>query len=724
MSQRRKEKQLGVFAVCFALLFFGTSISVSAGDENRVSSKIVPKEEKEAAMEKTLKELSGKKDSVAAENAEKETPPQEGEKAREGESGSEKKKKDENERIKEKEFFVKAADVFWELSDKKIIVEISGPEKEEVPSGKISFEQEGLVARWKPEASMLLRKKKKNKLDSPWISEIFFLENAVKTKALGAPAPYYALDEIQLHFTELVSYEVIKGRQGLRLEFSPLKKRKPIAPEEVPPAEKETALGESAPFSPGQILGPIYQEKAKYETYILGESKAAEMLGRLQAERKPQLGLFDGTLGFPQDMREVFKEAYPSFGSLEYWKKYVQAAFNQTVGFSSDYDGSYGAWGGFRADNPAMTWTPDLAVGYLRPGLISSSIGYNYQRRCPVSRLLHFADGYQNQTISFGAGYTPPKSYGVFSENAVSLYRSKNLNQNDDGSFTRDGNKGMRMTNALGLNYRLTRKLLWKICGGLEGTRSDNSESGRSRTKMGFLGTDFGYSFSKNLSGGLGYSYRHTFKNTSGPSGPTTTWVKNVKGQNLQAPSIGLNYQPFKRLTLSGSITPAIIDGQYCKFGGITSLKYKLLKADDFSFSYSNAVAQDDTAQLTGRSLAGGIGAAGNVSLSRDEMTTLEYSHRFTTRTMRNTLLSLSFSYHRSLPLQGFSSDTGSLQDGLTFEASLRRSLRSGRFWVEITYRFENYRARALDEDDTLNSSVKEHSVFLSITNYFGQKGG
>jgi len=235
------------------------------------------------------------------------------------------------------------------------------------------------------------------------------------------------------------------------------------------------------------------------------------------------------------------------------------------------------------------------------------------------------------------------------------------------------------------------------------------------------LGADLGYSFSKNLSGGLGYSYRHTFKDTGAPGGPSTTWVKDAKGKDLQAPSAGLKYKPFKKLSLSGSITPAIIDGQYYKFGGETSLSYQCFKMDDFSFSFSNAVAQDDTAQLTGRNVSGGIGAAGNVALTRDETVMFSYNHWLTPQKMR---LNLSASYKRSLPLHGLSSDTGSLQDGLSFEASIRRRLRGGDLWMEITYRFENYRQRSLDWEESLDSSVKEHAVYFSITNYFGQKGG
>jgi hypothetical protein len=197
-----------------------------------------------------------------------------------------------------------------------------------------------------------------------------------------------------------------------------------------------------------------------------------------------------------------------------------------------------------------------------------------------------------------------------------------------------------------------------------------------------------------------------------------------VKGSNLAAPSVGLNYQPTRQLLVSGSLTPGIIDGQYWKFGGETSLKYKFLKADNFSLSYSNAVAQDDTAQLTGRGVASGIGQAGNVSLMRDETITIGYNHWFAGRETPSTMLSLSASYKREMPLTGFSSDSGSLQDGLRFEATLRRRLRGGTLWLEITYRFENYRSRAMAWDDTLDASLKEHSVFFSITNYFGTKGG
>ncbi len=82
--------------------------------------------------------------------------------------------------------------------------------------------------------------------------------------------------------------------------------------------------------------------------------------------------------------------------------------------------------------------------------------------------------------------------------------------------------------------------------------------------------------------------------------------------------------------------------------------------------------------------------------------------------------LRLSLTYKRAMSLIGLSSSSGTLQDGLRFEAALRRKLRGGTLWLELAYRFENYRARGMDEDDTLDSSVKEHSVFFSVTNYFG----
>lgn len=622
--------------------------------------------------------------------------------------------------VKEEPVFFLAEDIRWEGNQDNASLVITG-EEETLPEGSLDTGLGGMSVRWRPEQALVVKKKKDNPVESPFLQRVVFREDVAMTKKLGLEAPYYALSEIVLIFSSAASYNVTQEGAWISIDFSVAKKA--ALPEDLEAKiRKQLEVAMPSMSSVADLLGNQFQAKEQYEAFLLGGGKTAEIMKKLTAEKRPTVGLFDGRGGFPQDMSPVFQEAYPAFGTKEYWKRHLRAVARQTFGYSSDFDGTYGA-AGVSTKDKAFTLQPDVNIAYNGLGFGrtgtqkptgSLDLGYSAARMLPLgSRDLSFGDGARLQTVNWGGTYSPKERYSLSCQNNLGLFASKTVGKSN-GDWVRQPRRGYMMTNAAGINYRLTRRLLWKNGVGLSGTRSIAPE-GVSRDLAGYLNTGLTQAISRRVSLDADYSYRHLFYDEDPDDNPSP----NTKGKDIHSMSMDLGYRMPHKLRLNCGPELSIIEGpppygDIFAFGGRAKMQYQWSPKDSFEAVYGNGMIQDGT----GKVMSGILGRNPRdtkITLRRGSRIGVSYRHAFET-----SALSLSLTYRRLLPLDGIFPREKTKTDFITFEASWRRKIRRGRSWLELKYTYGNWLSRGIDPRDENTTSVNEHAVLLTFGNYFG----
>ena len=711
MGKQSWKSFVGITVFLWAIFSPSVDDPLWGAEEKKSEAQKEPDAEREKAMKESV--LQAKEKMVSGEDATKKeeanVPPKETEKAP----------------TKEVPAFFLAENIHWEGGQDTAFLEIAG-EEEALPAGEVDVGADGTNVRWRPAQTLVVMKKKENPVESPFLQSVVFREDATKTKELGLEAPYYALSEILLTFFVPVSYNAAQEGPWIHIEFSPLKK--PEAPMEAETRIRtQQEIPMPTPSSPADMLGTFYQTKEAYEAYVTGGGKLGEGMKNLPAEKRPSGGIFDGRGGFPRDMTPVVEEAYPAFGTREYWKRHIRGALGQTFGYSSDFDGAYGAWGGTSCKRGAFTLQPDMNVMYNGLGFGkpfygqktptgSLDVGYNARRMFPMGNLLRFGDGSRMQTINFGGDYLPQKRYSLASQNTVDLFAIKTIGSSS-GDWVRNPRNGYRMTNAVSFNYRLTRRLLWKNGIGLQRTWSI-APSGRSHDASGFLSTGIEQILTRRLSVETTYGYRHIFKDLGPFTGSNNTNNQpniQTKDKDFHSLHEEIRYKMSNKLFLSGGPEFDVIDGELFKFGGRVKLRYQWRPKDQFQVDCGSGLVEDGSGKLFSGLTQRGVNDT-KIRVFRGENLRFSYAHQ-----LKSGDLSLSLGYLKTLPLSGFYGGQTTKDNGLNFQASWRRKLRGGLTWLELTYRLSTYRAKAADPRETTDVSVKEHAVFFIVRNYFGE---
>ncbi len=574
-----------------------------------------------------------------------------------------------------------------------------------------------------------VRVKKDNEINASILRRVLLGENAVLVRKFGLKAPYYVLSTVQLFFNTPVLFETNTAENWFFVSFTRHmedKKDKKDDIEALIDMVDNLQLPETQSVS--NILGNIFETKEIYEAYMLGGGTPEDFFKKIRAIKKAPRGIFDGSIGFPQDATRIFEEAYPSFGTKEYWKKHIRAQLKQTFGFSSDFDGNYGSWGGEATRHKAWTMQPDIDVMYNGIGFGKPFYGtkkptgsfdlrYNASRLFPVTNMLGFGDGFRSQSFSAGGNYKPNNRYSIATQNIVRFFDGKNIEKSSNGKLLRKWNKGYRTTNALGLNYRLGKRTLWKLGGGIEKTFS-KSRGGKSEDKTGFLSTGIEHKFSKRFYSETTLGYSHLFYDKD-------SWTSRrnsnyTEGENIYSLTQDFRYTLTKRLSLQGGPDFYLIDGDLLKFGARARLRYEWRRQDMFQIGYDNAMVQNGAAKIYG-----GIAnrASTGISLSRYEVFSASYFHSFGQNPNPKTRLGLSIEYRKNSPASGVYERQHSKENGMTFQVSLMRKLRRGLTWLELIYRYSNYHSLPTQKSSGNDISIKEHALFFVIRNYFGEWG-
>jgi hypothetical protein len=99
----------------------------------------------------------------------------------------------------------------------------------------------------------------------------------------------------------------------------------------------------------------------------------------------------------------------------------------------------------------------------------------------------------------------------------------------------------------------------------------------------------------------------------------------------------------------------------------------------------------------------------------------VSYWHAIELSTNAKNRLGASFDYLRKSPMSGVYGQQATIEDWMIFELTWLRKLRYGLMWLELTYRYSQYRSKAVQYSGTANDSLHEHMVYLALTNYFGE---
>lgn len=715
MGKQSRRSFVGMAVFLWAVFSLSSGDLLWGADEKSSEAQKAQSDEREKAMQESI--LNAKKEMLSGED--------------EADTGGEEmpEKSTQGLLAKEETAFSLAENIRWEADQDKASLEILG-EEETLPTGAVEASPDGRSVRWRPDQPVVVMKKKDNPVESPFLQRIIFREDVVMTKKLELAAPYYALSEIELMFSAAVSYNVTQEGARIFFEFSPTMKpaeedeEEIQKPHEIPTPKMET---------PYDLLGNFYQQKEIYETYLLGGDQAKDVMKTLRAGRS-SAGLFDGRGGFPREMKTVFKEAYPAFGTPEYWKRHVRAAVNNIFGFSSNFAGTYGA-GGVSTKDKAFTLQPNVNIVYnglgfarplygTKPPTGSFDLGYSASRMLPLgSRDLAFGDGGRGQSINWGGSYVPKKPYSMAWQNKLSLFATKGLSQTN-GEWLRNARHGYGLTTAGGINYRLTRRMLWKNGIGIGGTQS-LSPNGRSHDVSGYLNTGVTQVLSRRARLDTDYTFRHLFSDTgsSGSSGdtgsPSTGPGLKTKGKDIHAMTMKLEYRISRNLTFGGGPELSVVDGtspagDVFAFGGGARLGYRWGPKDALNIIYGNGLISDGT----GKIMSGLLGRNPNntaISLGRGTQIGINYGHK-----LKSGGLGLSLNYRQLLPLDGIFPRQTTKTDFISFQASWSRKLRGGRSSLELSYRYTSYLSKGIAPAEKNEVSTHEHAVLLTMQNYFG----
>lgn len=624
--------------------------------------------------------------------------------------------------------YVLLENVTWEILGKKVILRlwISG---QATPSVDVISDSYGMKIRLRPKGVATQMSHVLSALP-PGVQSFVIREESKLAKAWNLEAPYYAIGEIQASFVLPVQCRLSQEPGLLKVTFLFPKKveAKTVEPA-PPPVETIQALQKKALSSPETTLGTSYQSQEQFKDRILyGPQKSPSISDLYKKELKNEE--FKTQSELPEDVRPIFDVMHPSFGSAQYFKKYIHWIVSQTFNYATDYNqgstsafgqnntnqGGSGGAGGKGKDISNILGTPQLAFLFYRPGTFDVSTGYSASRDFPTMRN-NFVYGLDRQNISFGIAHYPKERYAFATQNDLGFFGGTTREKQGGKWLKLPAQHGYSLTNNFGLNYRLTQRLIWGVGAGMSRTRSETDVPGsRNRDLTGALNTYFTYQATPRLNLNLGTAFTHILKDTSGSASPPLTGpsvISTTKGKNLQSVFLSANYHFSKKLTLTGGIEGSLIDWDIPKIGGSAGITYQRTPSDSFSFQYTNSVVQDDTSKILARSVntLNGFG----ISLQRVESMKLQYDREFDRGKMKG-FLSVQYMKNNQLSdvFYGGTGNSGTINYDILFTASIRRALLKNRASIGLLYSYDLAPSRTRDSvtgKHTLNTNTSQNII-------------
>ena len=733
MGNLRKGRFLGHEILCGALIFLllGTAGAGTVRGEDSGSDQ--EKELRAEAMEKALEKAETPKRSEAASQeregpsssdfdqskesqqaeVEKEQPgkgeilgenetsgPDQGSKKQEKTSSA---KKGPEVSLKESSLeYVALENITWESSKKKVTLQlwISG---QAMPDIRVIRDQGGMKMRLIPKG-LVTRMRRTGSAAPSGVQSFSIREDPELGKAWELEAPYYAVDEIQTAFASPVQYSVRQEPGLLEISFLFSKKVEPkeikLAPK---PVEKIEILQREALGRPEITLGTSYQAQIQLADNILyGAQKPPSIADLYKKERES--AEFIAQSGLPEDVRPLLESSHPPLGSADYFKKYVHGIIGQTFDFASNYnDGSTSAFqensgnqggSGSTKNIGNILWTPAIAMLFYRPGTVDVSAGYSASRDFPTMQN-NFMYGLNRQSINFGLAHYPKKRYAFAMQNNLGITGGTTRQKIGSKWVKNSANseKTYTFNNNFGLNYRLSKRLIWGGGASLTPQWSETKTTGvRDQTFTGGLNTYLGYRATPRMEVLLGTAFDHVFKDTGENSCPESTGSAAcivTKGNSLPSVYLKANYRYSEKLTLTGGFQGTLIDWDLGKIGGSVRVTYQRTPLDDFSFQFADSVVQDNTSMILSRS----VNASGSrgITLQRLVSMGLKYNRLFDHGKTKG---ALEVVYMKTGPLSGVyygnNNTAGNTTNyDLRFKASVRRAVLRNRAWLGLLYSYE-----------------------------------
>ncbi len=555
--------------------------------------------------------------------------------------------------------------------------------------------------------SALLQKKEDVKVegDHELIEAVTLTPNLGLSSKLGNDEKLFFVNQVQFQLLKPVRWKVTQVPGTLKIEFKPYL----AGEEEEEKKQKEDLVFQAPPpQNTQQILGESYTREREYESNVVsgGEPTLIESLegGERAASQLFGRGIVtDYSKGLSEEaVRVDMKSRYPTFGSLDYWKKNISGVISNTARFMKKQ----------RKQSFFPVDDPGLAVVFDRKGPAHVRLGYNVQRELPFfygtlhrTKRLAPMDGFMRHDIKGGVVFKSQSPWIYSIQNNYSVGTSENLSQ---PSKFGDRLSAYQYAAGHGLRYNFKRGyaqlgsgLLWRT-----------EERGINEDVKGYISTLWVRPWTKKITTRLEYDYTRTFLHDPRP----------ILDVNVHKMYFGLDYKPNKNVTLTPNLGWSFYDGEsFAGFVGGFKYRHKINSRDSVTINYSTDFIRSQSLNFASESLATTRGTFGpSDALVRYQTISADFNHQLTKRINFN----FTASYRRERQFEIKDSDR---LDEYRVSAGLSRQI-SKEWALQLRYSLIYLNAYRISED-TLGNKVKrdagntEHSVDLRVLRYFGETG-
>ena len=547
--------------------------------------------------------------------------------------------------------------------------------------------------------SPLLQKKDDVKIegDHQFIEVVNLTPNLSLSSKLGTDAKLFFVKQMQFQLLRPVRWKIKQTPGFLRIEIRPY-----LAGDEEPIKKPEEDLLFQAPAleTTAPILGESYSRELQYERTVVsgGEPTLLENLEAGGSVKDVRQKITDYQYGLSEDaVKEDMKSRYPTFGSLDYWKKHLNGLISNTAQFSKQQ----------RKKSFYAVDTPGIAVAFNRKGVADTRLAYSVQRELPFfygtlhrEKRLAPMDGFMSHNFQGGIVLKTQSPWLYSIQNQWSIGTSENL-----GASEKFGDRLTTYQYVAGQGLRYSLKRGYVQFG--SGLRWQTSEQGGSVGVNGYLSSLWVRPWTKKIATSLEHDYTHTFL-------PRLALDVNVHKMYL-----GLDYKLSKNIKLSPRVGWAFYDGE--AFAGLVggfNYRHQLNPRDNLTISYSTDLIRTQGNNFGSESLSGTRSTyTSSGTMVRYQTISAELSHRLSKR--MNFGLIGSYRREREVEVQ----DSDRLDE---YRISARISRQIAKEWaLELRYSLAYLNAYQLSEDAIGNiikgdSGNTEQSLEMRMTRYFG----
>lgn len=485
-----------------------------------------------------------------------------------------------------KAYYPMIREMSFEANDERAILEISydAASENDLVSVKSEINKADMFAQIQI-LSPLLQKSESMEMqgDSMFIQGIQFLANPSLTGMIGKDTNLVFLQKIHFKLLRPVRLNVSRLPGLIRIELWSVQAEDAVEKKKTE-AQQDIVFEPQMPQTTAEVLGQSFQNQREYEENINfgGEVTLLEGLNE-ELQSKTESSMTNYQLGVSADaVRADSLYRYPAFGSIDYWKKHLTGALQNTTRLLKRE----------RNQHMILNETPQFAIKFDRKGPVRLNLGYNYQREFPFfyAKLGRQApiDGLMRQDIQGGAIFTTQSPWTFSVQNRLGIATSENLRAS---SKFGDRINDYRYEAGQSIRYKLKRGFVQLGAGMKFETQEIDI---RDRDIESYLSLIWFRRLAKRLSGKIEYDYKHEFFQEGEPQ----------IDMNVHRIRAGLQYQPNKSLSFKPDFGMAFFDGEaFMGIVGSMDSSYDLTRRDSILLSYKTDFIRSEETSFGSESL-------------------------------------------------------------------------------------------------------------------------